>query len=215
MTRRSTTRASALLAKAVLLASFILGCARPAHGQTVEQRAKIRGDSVLAVSRCWKPVRPLAAGTVVPTCIDSTTAAQLTPQTPFARATSSGVLFLAVEGDTFSVRALVIRGFVFVGPVRGNGLGYVHSDLVVSALKAGSTQILVTINGVTGHANMIVVPRVVPVIVHVADGAPELPRGSLDSMVADARAADTLTYHLAGDPTKCQKNGTAVPCPPE
>jgi hypothetical protein len=210
MSTRSTMRASALLARAIFLASFILGCAATAQGQTLEARAKVRGDSILAVSRCWSPVRPLTPGTAVARCIDSLTAAQLTVQSPFARATPSGILFLAVEGDTFSVRALVIRNFVFVGPVRGNGLGYVHSDLVVSALKPGYTQILVTINGVTGHANMIVVAR--PAIVHTA-GVPELPRGSLDAMVAESRAADTITRYLASDPTKCMKSGTIVPCP--
>jgi hypothetical protein len=175
-----TRPGKAMLVKAFLLASFILGCARPAHGQTLEQRAKIRGDSVLAVSRCWKPIRQLA--TMLPACVDSLAAAQLTSVSPFARATPNGVLFIAAVGDTFSVRAIVIRGYVFVGPLHGNGLGVMHSDLVVSALKEGATQILVTINGVTGHANMIVVAR--PAVIHAASGAPELPRGSLDSMVA-------------------------------
>jgi Tfp pilus tip-associated adhesin PilY1 len=199
------------LVKVFLLASFILGCARPAHGQTIEQRAKIRGDSVLAVSRCWKPIRQLA--TTLPACVDSLAAAQLASVSPFARATPNGVLFIAAVGDTFSVRALVIRGYVFVGPLHGNGLGYMHSDLVVSALKEGATQILVTINGVTGHANMIVVAR--PAVIHAASGAPELPRGSLDSMVAASRAGDGLVYHLASDTTKCTQAGTPVPCPTE
>jgi hypothetical protein len=208
MTRRRKDAAPAYcsLARAILLASFILGCASVAHGQTVAQRAKIRGDSILAVAKCWRAVRPLPAGTTLSPCPDSLEAARVAAMSPLARATSGGVLMLMMQGDTLSIRAVAIHGYVFVGPAHGAGLGVMHTDALLTAGNPGPVPITLTLNGLVGRAALIVIAR-------PDRRLAELPRFYLDaSMPAMPLSGDTIFVGPPGTPLRCSHLGATVPC---
>jgi hypothetical protein len=210
-----------MIRRLFLLLTIAASCAQPAFAQSVAERAKARGDSILAVAKCWRAVKPLPAGAMASMCPDSIEAARLAAFSPLARATAHGVEVLAQSGDTVMMRAVLIHGFVFVGPAHGSGLGGTHADLPMTTGQPGRAVITMTMNGLVGRATIIVVPR--------ADvrftGAPELPRSmaQMDAMIADARAADTITRQLVDmvdgrlvprSPPVCVRAGITVPCPP-
>lgn len=191
----------------LVLVGVLCSCSELAFAQTIAERAKVRGDSILAVAKCWRAVRPLPAGTTLSACPDSLEAARVAHVSPLARATAAGVLIMAVEGDTLTVRAIVIGHFVFVGPAHGSGLGVIHTDALVTAAAPGLVPITVTLNGVRGMAALLVIPRQQLQLV-------ELPRVYLDTrMPAMPLSGDTIFVGAPGTPFRCVHNATAVPCP--
>jgi hypothetical protein len=196
-----------MIRRLFLLASLFTSCAQPAFAQTIAQRARARADSIMAVAKCWRPVRAMPAGTTLSTCADSLEASRVAVSTPLARATPGGVLVMAVQGDTLTMRALLIRGYVFVGPARGSGLGVAHSDVLVTASAVGLWPVTATLNGVSGRAALLVIPR--PDL-----RAAELPRTYLDTrMPAMALSGDTMFVGPPGTAPRCVHNGLAVVCP--
>lgn len=189
-----------------LLAALALLQSVPAHAQTVAQLAKARADSIMAVAKCWRPVRTLPTGVTLSACADSTEAARVASSTPLARATAGGVLVMAVQGDTLTMRAVIIHGYVFVGPAHGAGLGVMHSDVLVTATTVGLWPVTATLNGVSSRAALLVIPR--PDL-----RAAELPRVLLDSrMPTVALSGDTMFVGPPGTPLRCVHLGVPVPC---
>ena len=149
------TRPSTLL---VLLLSLVT-LAQSAPAQSIAGRAKARSDSAFALTACWRPLRPLPTRVLVSRCPDAAEAARLVAFSPLARTTSEGVVFMARQGDTLTIRALVVEGAVFLGPARGRGLGFVHTDALVTATGPGRVMLTLVLNGLTGRAALLILPR--------------------------------------------------------
>lgn len=117
-TRRHSSRRCQALIRAVLLGLFILGCASTADGQSLSDRAKARGDSLLAVAKCWRFAKTPDVAVSVSSCPDSVEAmTTMLPHAPVMRLDRTGaVQFFMHVGQTLQMQATLIRGYLFIWP---------------------------------------------------------------------------------------------------
>jgi hypothetical protein len=115
--RHDSVRCQALI-RAFLLSLFILGCAVPAHGQSLPERAKARGDSILAVAKCWRFAKAPATPVSTSSCPDSVEATtKMLPAAPVMHLDRvGGVHFHLQVGQTLQLQATLLRGFLFIWP---------------------------------------------------------------------------------------------------
>lgn len=98
--------------------ALLIALSVTAHAQTTADRAKARGDSLLAVAKCWRFAKAPDVAVSVSSCPDSTEAVTaMLPHAPVMHLDRLGALHIHMQvGQTLQLQATLLRGFLFVWP---------------------------------------------------------------------------------------------------
>lgn len=101
-----------------LLLTLFASCAEPAFAQSTAERAKARGDSILAVAKCWRFAKTPDVAVSVSSCPDSVEATtKMLPHAPVMHLDRRGEVHFHLQvGQTLQLQATLLRGFLFIWP---------------------------------------------------------------------------------------------------